>query len=110
MTSCDVGACASYSDADVAILDTWSPQPEEGAETLARAAKLLRARSMLGQTSMMTTLLVLGSIWMVLSLVFCLALCAAAARPLSECEVGVEVVEPRLARMRAGAKGVLCVS
>ena len=94
---------------DVAILDTWSPRPEEGAETLARAAKLLRARSMLGQISMMTILLVLGSIWMVLSLVFCLALCAAAARPLSECEVGVEVVEPRLARMRADDVSVLCL-
>ena len=64
-------------------------------------AKLLRARSMLGQISMMTLLLVLGSIWMVLSLAFCLALCAAAAKPLSECEVCVEVVEPRHARMRA---------
>jgi len=64
---------------------------------------------MLGQISMMTILLVLGSIWMVLSLVFCLALCAAAARPLSECEVAVEVVEPRLARMRADDVGVLCL-
>jgi hypothetical protein len=64
---------------------------------------------MLGQISMMTTLLALGSIWMVLSLVFCLALCAAAARPLSECEVGVEVVEPQLARMRMDDEGVLCL-
>ena len=64
---------------------------------------------MLGQISMMTILLVLGSIWMVLSLVFCLALCAAAARPLTECEVAVEVVEPRLARMKADDVGVLCL-
>ncbi len=65
---------------------------------------------MLGQISMMTTLLVLGSIWMVLSLVFCLALCAAAAKPLSECEVGVQVVGPRHARSRADDESVLCVS
>jgi len=64
---------------------------------------------MLGQISMMTILLVLGSIWMVLSLVFCLALCAAAAKPLTECEIGVEVVEPRLARMRADDVSVLCL-
>ncbi|PYJ87380.1 MAG: hypothetical protein DME22_01840 [Verrucomicrobia bacterium] len=64
---------------------------------------------MLGQISMMTILLVLGSIWMVLSLVFCLALCAAAAKPLAKCEVGVEVLEPQHQRMRANDEGVLCL-
>jgi len=76
---------------------------------VASDAKLLRARSMLGWISMMTILLVLGSIWMVLSFVFCLALCAAAAKPLSECAVGVEVVEPRHARMRTDDEGALCL-
>ena len=44
---------------------------------------------------MATTLLVLGAIWLALSLVFCLALCMAAAKPLPPFEPEAECLEPR---------------
>jgi hypothetical protein len=58
---------------------------------------------------MTTTLFVLGAIWMGLALVFCLALCAAAARPLPKCEAEEPLIEPQQEMMETVDDDACCV-
>ena len=55
---------------------------------------------------MTTTLLVLGAIWVGLSLLFCLALCVAAAKPLPKPED--KVAERKRARREPVDANALC--
>ena len=59
---------------------------------------------------MTTTLLVLGAVWMGSSVVFCLALCVAAARPLPQNDVGEEqFVEPERETIEAVDENAVCL-
>ena len=58
---------------------------------------------------MTTTLLVLGAICVGLSLVFCLALCAAAAKALPKLEAQEEFIEPEHQPIHAVDEDALCV-
>ncbi len=58
---------------------------------------------------MTTTLLVLGAIWVGAALLFCLALCAAAAKPLPECEAEKPRVEPQHEMIEAVDDDACCV-
>jgi len=58
---------------------------------------------------MATALVVFGGIWMALSLIFCLALCVAAARPRPEFEAEEQSLEPQSATKNAADEGALCV-
>jgi len=58
---------------------------------------------------MATTLLVMGAIWAGLSLLFCLALCVAAAKPLPTLEAQEEFNEPEHQPIHAVDEDALCV-
>ena len=58
---------------------------------------------------MTTTLLVVGAVWMALSLVFCLALCVAAAKPMPKLEVEEEYFEPEHETMEQVEEEAVCV-
>jgi len=57
---------------------------------------------------MATTLLVLGAIWLALSLVFCLALCMAAAKPLPKIEDREGLMRSEHQTMKAVGDDALC--
>lgn len=63
---------------------------------------------MLLWANMTTTLLVLGGIWVTLSFLFCLGLCAAAAKPIPEFEGGEGYIEPKCHAMEEMGDAVLC--
>jgi hypothetical protein len=65
---------------------------------------------MLILANMTTTLLIVGAIWVALAFVFCLALCAAAARPLPEFDGGERLFEPESQATEEIGEGVLCGS
>jgi len=75
-----------------------------------RPSTLPLVRSMLPpKMHMTTTLVVVGAIWMALSLVFCLALCVAAAKPLPKAEVEEEFVAPEFESIEAVDEDAVCV-
>jgi len=66
-------------------------------------------QSLLANNSDMMTLLVLGAIWMALSLVFCLGLCVAAAKPLPKTEAGKELADLKPPTMKTVDEDALCI-
>jgi len=58
---------------------------------------------------MTTTLLVLGAVWMGSAVVFCLALCVAAARPLPQNDVEEQFIEPERETIDVADENAVCV-
>ena len=74
-----------------------------------RPSTLPLVRSMLPpKMHMTTTLVVVGAIWMALSLVFCLALCVAAAKPRPDIADGEDLVAPLHETTQAVGEDGLC--
>lgn len=94
---------------DVEILDTfWQSKNIFGRDI--RHANLPVVQSMLcADLSMTTTLLVLGAVWMGSSVVFCLALCVAAARPIPQNDVEEQFIEPERESMEVADENAVCV-
>jgi len=61
------------------------------------------------EMSMTTTLLVLGAVWMGSSVVFCLALCVAAARPIPPNDFEEQFIEPERESMEVADENAVCV-
>ena len=102
-----VALSALYWDGGARILDKplFAKQPK-----LRKIYAILpMVQSLLANNSDMMTLLVLGAIWMALSLVFCLGLCVAAAKPLPKTEAGKELADLKPPTMKTVDEDALCI-